>query len=202
MTRNTLSQIAAASALAVAALLPGMATAKAKALLPDTASAEVACTDSIRTDNLTLNLSYVSCTGSFADHMTEGTLSYGGIDYAFIGKSSNDGTGNGPFAAFGNDFNTGVLSFDQAWTGDFVLGIKAGDRHSFYRFVSDIGVSAIAFDTLGVDVNVQGIGKGISHVNLYGGEPVAAIPEPSTYALLLAGLGGVGFVARRRRNKR
>lgn len=28
---------------------------------------------------------------------------------------------------------------------------------------------------------------------------VAPVPEPSTYALLLAGLGGVGFVARRRR---
>lgn len=30
--------------------------------------------------------------------------------------------------------------------------------------------------------------------------PVAAIPEPETYALLLAGLGAVGFVARRRRS--
>jgi hypothetical protein len=30
--------------------------------------------------------------------------------------------------------------------------------------------------------------------------PVAAIPEPSTYALLLAGLGAVGFFVRRRRN--
>jgi hypothetical protein len=31
------------------------------------------------------------------------------------------------------------------------------------------------------------------------GLPVAAIPEPSTYALMLAGLGLVGFVAHRRR---
>jgi hypothetical protein len=28
---------------------------------------------------------------------------------------------------------------------------------------------------------------------------VAAVPEPSTYALMLAGLGLVGFVARRRK---
>jgi len=28
---------------------------------------------------------------------------------------------------------------------------------------------------------------------------VAAVPEPETYALLLAGLGAVGFISRRRR---
>ncbi|MBK7767148.1 MAG: FxDxF family PEP-CTERM protein [Sulfuritalea sp.] len=31
---------------------------------------------------------------------------------------------------------------------------------------------------------------------------VAAIPEPETYALLLAGLGMLGFMARRRLNNR
>jgi PEP-CTERM motif len=36
--------------------------------------------------------------------------------------------------------------------------------------------------------------------NLVLAKTVAAIPEPSTYALLLAGLGAVGFVARRRRS--
>jgi len=30
---------------------------------------------------------------------------------------------------------------------------------------------------------------------------VAAIPEPETYAILLAGLGLLGFVARRRKQK-
>ncbi|HSC64571.1 MAG TPA: PEP-CTERM sorting domain-containing protein [Caldimonas sp.] len=31
------------------------------------------------------------------------------------------------------------------------------------------------------------------------GLKVSAIPEPESYALLLAGLGAVGFIARRRR---
>ncbi|MEG1118645.1 MAG: FxDxF family PEP-CTERM protein, partial [Janthinobacterium sp.] len=30
---------------------------------------------------------------------------------------------------------------------------------------------------------------------------VSAVPEPETYAMLLAGLGLVGFMARRRKNK-
>jgi hypothetical protein len=36
--------------------------------------------------------------------------------------------------------------------------------------------------------------------NLVLAKAVVAIPEPSTYAMLLAGLGAVGFVARRRRS--
>ena len=37
---------------------------------------------------------------------------------------------------------------------------------------------------------------------LYSGElSVAAVPEPETYAMFLAGLGALGFVARRRRAK-
>jgi hypothetical protein len=31
-----------------------------------------------------------------------------------------------------------------------------------------------------------------------GGELVGSVPEPSTYALMIAGLLGLGFVARRR----
>jgi hypothetical protein len=46
-------------------------------------------------------------------------------------------------------------------------------------------------------VNGQGIGSDLSHASVYGGVP--AIPEPQTYALMLAGLAAVGFMTRRRR---
>jgi hypothetical protein len=42
---------------------------------------------------------------------------------------------------------------------------------------------------------------GASGSNWVAGSPVAPIPEPSTYALMAAGLGLVGFVARRRKPK-
>ena len=34
------------------------------------------------------------------------------------------------------------------------------------------------------------------------GQGVAAIPEPETYALMIAGLAAIGFIARRRRMQR
>ena len=47
-------------------------------------------------------------------------------------------------------------------------------------------------------LNVNGIGNG-SLGGLYNGSiSVAAVPEPETYAMLLAGMGVMGFIARRR----
>jgi hypothetical protein len=155
------------------------------------------CTASIVTDNTNFNPSYVSCSGSVAGNLGEGTISFGGDSYTFIGKTSNDNTGSGPFQAFGVDFNAGTLTFDQAWTGTFILGLKAGNFSSLYKFSSITPVTSIAFDTLGVGVNGNGIGLGLSHANLYGG--VAAVPEPETCAMLLVGLAALGFKARQRR---
>ncbi len=47
--------------------------------------------------------------------------------------------------------------------------------------------------------------KAVGTSDSYGGSldavSVTAVPEPETYALLLAGLGAIGFVARRRRGQ-
>jgi hypothetical protein len=47
-----------------------------------------------------------------------------------------------------------------------------------------------------IDTGCSGILAGSN--GLSGGTVVSPIPEPETYAMLLAGLGVIGFVARRR----
>lgn len=49
-------------------------------------------------------------------------------------------------------------------------------------------------------VHVQGITGGYSAKYVPLPEPVSAVPEPETYAMMLAGLALLGFSARRRRN--
>ena len=122
-----------------------------------------------------------------------------GASFAWLGKS--DDAGSGPFVS-NSTAPSGTLTFDVAQTGLFAVSLKAGDAFSVYLFDGgDAGLQSINFSTLGVQVNGNGFGAGLSHAALIGvsGAVTPPIPEPQTYALMLAGLGLVGFVAVRRR---
>ena len=58
-----------------------------------------------------------------------------------------------------------------------------------------LGLVTIAVETLDVLAS-QG---GIVHTQLNAMASVSAVPEPSSYAMMLAGIGIIGFVAKRRR---
>lgn len=94
-----------------------------------------------------------------------------GVDVSFSSRSISL---NGMFANFGA-------------SNDFVLGLTAGTTYQL--------------NVAGTTSNAGGpLGSGGYNVAFIG-SPVAAVPEPETFAMLLAGLGLVGFATRRRERK-
>lgn len=49
-------------------------------------------------------------------------------------------------------------------------------------------------------INIVGTPSSVSLISVTASSTVPAVPEPETYALMLAGLGAIGFVATRRRS--
>jgi hypothetical protein len=181
------------SAIAAALVVAG---ASAQAALTVTSPA---CTASVLTPN------YTACGGSFAgnnQNQEADVLSFISTTWGqtFTDQGSSDTPVSfGPFTS-NPDTTTGTLTFDFAIDQAFVLALKAGNQFSLFYFDgSGPAITSIDYSTLGVNVNNQGVPNGLSHATLYSGTLVPSIPEPETYALMLAGLGAVGFMARRRR---
>jgi hypothetical protein len=98
----------------------------------------------------------------------------------------------------------GTIHLPYAVSGDFVLSLFFGSggglpgspnaaQMALYYFKNVIGATDIEYFTPSTSAGSLG---GLSHSGLIGVPP---IPEPETYALMLAGLGAITFVARRRK---
>lgn len=99
--------------------------------------------------------------------------------------------------------NATSFNFNKTLYGDTVIGvhygvikegtgkdaIKENNLTAFYRF--DAGTTGV--------FNIINKVDSISNATLYKTGMAAPVPEPETYAMLLAGLGMVGLVARRRK---
>jgi hypothetical protein len=122
-----------------------------------------------------------------------------GVEFALDTAGKTGGT----WTLAGTDTN-GAALLNLPLELDLVVVLKASNRYAAYFFDdavfdgTDGGTWSIAFENHGGQI------PRLSHMSFYvridedGGIP-SAIPEAQTYAMMLAGLGLVGFMARRAR---
>ena len=131
---------------------------------------------------------------------------------AFIGKLIfNSPTDDSPLSlsavagggvnevTLGNGPNVGSIEFDFS----SVFGQGAGDRLTANEFVAWSVTFADAqtplFGNPAAAIHVQGLSRSTDPAGSAWYTPTSPVPEPETYAMLLAGLGLVSAVARRRK---
>ena len=123
----------------------------------------------------------------------------GANDYADVFKLSVNGTTllTGSWDLGGGGANVIYLNPNNATVNAQATSYFGGGKASVYIPIALLsGLNSITYSYSG---NAQGLGDegwGINAVN------VSAVPEPGTYAMLLAGLGLVGFMMRRKAAKK
>jgi hypothetical protein len=98
------------------------------------------------------------------------------------------------------------FTFADTFTGTSVgNGGSLGDFTTYAVLGSFVGTVFTPFTAGGAYDLVLGFNDGLrvdaDYDDMVVGLKVTAVPEPETYALLLAGLGAVGFISRRRKDR-
>ena len=128
--------------------------------------------------------------GVFPTYFTEKKFTFSSGTQSGV-YNTQDHAGWGPQAGMGMYYKK--FDFD-------ISGIAAGYGLHFDLYNETISVCGKAKNCTSGDVDVNNFAP-FSH-DAQGMVTVTVVPEPETYAMLLAGLGLMGFVARRRRKDR
>jgi hypothetical protein len=111
---------------------------------------------------------------------------------SFTGISNSQNTGD--FVSFNNTFGTTPYNF--ASIGNNTIGINGGSNDS---------LSSFSFNTTGLSLGLTSFSLSSpnesNEVTLVSTVFASAIPEVSTWAMMILGLLGVGFVAYQRKNQ-
>jgi hypothetical protein len=120
---------------------------------------------------------------------SDGAASLAGVNFAWT------------FAQTTTKLGTWTLTADQSVDLDLVFAMHASNRSGAFLFDDE---SLIASQVNNGTWKIEWLNNGgnvpdFSNVTLFARDITTAVPEPETYALFLAGLGMMGFMARRRK---
>ena len=114
----------------------------------------------------------------------------GTVTFSSGGSPANLPGGNAPSAHFAADASWSAMNPGSTY------GVNAGESISFT--LTGVSLASFTNGSMRVGLHLQGLPGGASDSLI---STVTAVPEPESYVLLLAGLGLVGAIARRRQQK-